>query len=106
MNRFISAIPSSMCWPFGEKSQVKVEGMRSCLNVSASASRAKSPRRLTKAPRLVETVTSGEQVTIRSAKGSLPRAISLRIRPKPCWVDMAGCIGTASLSGIGSLAPS
>ena len=27
MNRFISAMPSSMCWPFGEKSQLKVEGI-------------------------------------------------------------------------------
>ena len=37
MNRFISAMPSSMCWPFGENSQLKVEGMRSLLNVSAIA---------------------------------------------------------------------
>ena len=35
MNRFISAMPSSMCWPLGEKSQLKVEGMRSLLKVSA-----------------------------------------------------------------------
>ena len=35
MNRFISAMPSSMCWPLGENSQLKVEAMRSLLNVSA-----------------------------------------------------------------------
>jgi hypothetical protein len=37
MNRFISAMPSSICWPFGENSQLNVDGMRSLLNVSASA---------------------------------------------------------------------
>ena len=65
MNRFISAMPSSICWPCGENSQLKVEGMRSLLKVSAMASRANSPRRLTQGPRLVETVTSGEVVTMR-----------------------------------------
>ena len=34
MNRFISAMPSSMCCPFGEKSQLKVEGIFSCRNRS------------------------------------------------------------------------
>ena len=67
MNRFISAMPSSMCWPLGENSQLKVEGMRSLLKVSAMLSRANRPRRLTHGPRLVETVTSGEVVTMRSA---------------------------------------
>ena len=38
--RFASAIPSSRCCPDGENSQAKVEGIRSALNVSASASRA------------------------------------------------------------------
>ena len=27
MNRFASAMPSSMCWPLGENSQLKVEGI-------------------------------------------------------------------------------
>ncbi len=71
MNRLFSAMPSSMCWPLGENSQVKVEGMRSFLKVSAISSRANRPRRLTHGPRLVETVTSGEVVTMRSANGSL-----------------------------------
>ena len=71
MNRFISAMPSSMCWPFGENSQLKVEGMRSLLKVSAMLSRANSPRRFTHGPRLVETVTSGEVVTMRSASARL-----------------------------------
>ena len=44
VNRFISAMPSSICCPLGENSQWKVEGMRSLLKVSASASRANSPR--------------------------------------------------------------
>src|SRR5207253_4906057 len=57
------------------------------LNVSASASRAKSPRRLTHGPRLVETVTSGEAVTRRRASSPSLLPISLRRRPNPVWVD-------------------
>src|ERR1700751_2059723 len=66
-NKFISAMPSSMCWPFGENSQLKVDGMRSLLKVSAKASRANRPRRLTQGPRLVDTVTSGEAVMMGAA---------------------------------------
>src|SRR6476646_3740312 len=80
MNRFISAMPSSICWPCGEKSQLKVEGMRSRLKVSAMTSRANSPRRFTQGPRLVDTVTSGEVVTMRRAKSSLRRREFVRHR--------------------------
>ena len=99
MNRFISAMPSSMCWPFGENSQLKVEGMRSLLNVSAMLSRANRPRRFTHGPRLVETVTSGEVVTMRSASGVFSRASSLSSAPKPNCVDISGWIVTASSAG-------
>ena len=99
MNRFISAMPSSMCWPFGENSQLKVEGMRSLLKVSAMLSRANRPRRLTQGPRLVETVTSGEVVTMRSASGVFSRASSLSSAPKPNCVDISGWIVTASSVG-------
>ena len=85
MKRLISAMPSSICWPCGEKSQLKVEGMRSLLKVSAMASRANRPRRFTQGPRLVDTVTSGEVVTMRRAKSLSPRLspqeISARNRP-------------------------
>ncbi len=74
MNRLFSAMPSSMCWPVGEKSQLKVDGMRSLLKVSAIFSCANSPRRLTQGPRLVETVTSGEVVTMRAASSEVCRA--------------------------------
>ncbi len=74
MNRFDSAMPSSMCWPFGENSQLKVEGICSLLKVSAIASRANRPRRLTQGPRLVETVTSGEVVTMRCANSIVAAA--------------------------------
>ena len=30
------------------------------------------------------------------------RASSLRMKPKPCWVDMAGLAGKASFSGTGT----
>ena len=81
-------MPSSMCWPLGENSQVKVEGMRSLLNTSAIASCANRPRRLTQAPRLVETVTSGEVVTMRRANSLSPRPSSLRMAPKPVCVEV------------------
>ncbi len=99
MNRFISAMPSSMCWPFGENSQLKVDGMRSLLKVSAMLSRANRPRRFTHGPRLVDTVTSGEVVTMRSASGVFSRASSFSSAPKPNWVDISGWIVTASCSG-------
>ena len=57
-----------MCWPVGENSHFCVEAMRSSRNVSASDCRANSPRRFTHGPRLVETVTSGEVVTMRVRK--------------------------------------
>ena len=83
MNRFISAMPSSRCWPFGEKSQLKVEGIFSLPEqVVHFPPCANSPRRLTQAPRLVETVTSGDVVTMRAASSLSPRAISFSIEAK------------------------
>ena len=99
MNRFISAMPSSICWPLGEKSQLKVEGIFSLRNRSAFSARANSPRRLTQAPRLVDTVTSGEAVTMREASSVSPRAISLSTSPKPCCVDICGAGLNESRSG-------
>ena len=99
MNRFISAMPSSICCPFGEASQLKVDGIFSLRNKSAFSARANSPRRLTQAPRLVETVTSGEAVTMREASSVSPRASSLSTRPKPCWVDICGDGVNESRSG-------
>ncbi len=65
--------------------------MRSALKMSAISSRAKSPRRFTQGPRLVETVTSGEAVTMRRAKSLSLLAISCMIRPKLAWVEAVGC---------------
>src|SRR6516165_6019528 len=79
-NKFISAMPSSMCWPFGENSQLNVEGMRSLLNVSAKVSRANRPRRFTHGPRLVDTVTSGEAVTMRAATGLVEQCAEAELR--------------------------
>ena len=94
-------MPSSICWPLGEKSQLNVEGMRSLLNVSASVSRANRPRRLTHGPRLVETVTSGEVVTMRSASSRLLAPSSLSNAPKPACVDITGWMVTGSCAGAG-----
>ena len=86
INRFISAMPSSICCPLGENSQLNVDGIRSLLNVSAIACRANNPRRFTQGPKLVETVTSGDVVTMRSANAPLLRAISSSTRPKAVCV--------------------
>ena len=99
MNRFISAMPSSICWPCGENSQWKVEGICSLLNVSAIARRANRPRRFTQGPRLVDTVTSGDVVTMRRANSLSPRPISLRRAPKPVCVDIVGWMLTGNVSG-------
>ena len=112
MNRFISAIPSSICCPFGEKSQLKVDGIFSCRNRSAFSALANRPRRLTQAPRLVETVTSGDAVTMREASSVSPRASSLSTRPKPCCVDICGdglnesCCGTSIAGAVRRRRPS
>jgi len=65
------------------------------------ASRANRPRRFTHGPRLVETVTSGDVVTIRCANSSSPRPISLRMAPKPVCVAITGWTATLSVSGTG-----
>ena len=105
MNRFISAMPSSMCWPLGENSQLKVDGMCSLLKMSAIASCANRPRRLTQAPRLVETVTSGEVVTMRRANSLSARPISLRMAPKPVCVEVVAWNGAGSSAGTSSSGP-
>ena len=112
MNRFISAMPSSRCWPLGEKSQLKVEGIFSCRNRSWFSALANSPRRLTQAPRLVDTVTSGDAVTMREASSLSPRASSFSTSPKPCWVDIcaaglkASCCGTSITGAVRRRRPS
>ena len=112
MNRFISAMPSSRCWPLGEKSQLKVDGIFSCRNRSWFSALANRPRRLTQAPRLVETVTSGDAVTMREASSLSPRASSLSTSPKPCWVDIcaaglnASCCGTSITGAVRRRRPS
>ena len=106
MNRFDSAIPSSRCWPAGEKVQLKVDGIRSFLNVSAISSLANRPRRFTQAPRLVETVTSGEVVTMRLASSVSPLAISCMRSPNPACVESEAAFGTGRLSGTGMVGAS
>ncbi len=80
--------------------------MRSVLNRSAMVSLENRPRRLTHAPRFVETVTSGEVVTTREANSVSERAISCMTKPKPCWVDMADCALNSSFFGTAILAAS
>ena len=89
-------MPSSTCWPPGEKAHFWVDGTASPLNTSARPSRANSPRRFTQGESPVETVTSGDSVTIRSAIPPVPRAISPRIFPNAPCVD---CSASSSQTG-------
>jgi len=68
--------------------------------MSAGSARSKMPRRLTQGPRLVETVTSGEVVTMRSASAVSLAAMSPKILPKASW-STAGRLGGPA----GSTAP-
>ena len=102
-NRFISAIPSSRCCPSGPKTHFCVEGTRSARKVSGTSVRSKSPRRFTQGPRLVETVTSGDMVTIRSASGPPALAIPSRILPKAACVEISRS-ATGARRGTGTAA--
>jgi hypothetical protein len=63
----------------------------------------KTLRRVTQPPRLVETVTSGEVVTIRAASSVSPRASSPMIRPNASWVEVsAACRPVGSSAGTGT----
>ena len=106
MNRLFSAMPSSTCWPSGDMPQRWAETTFCSWNTSARPWRSKMPRRFTQPPRLVETVTSGEVVTMRSASMSSRLASSPRMRPKPSWVDMVSARATSSAAGTGMRAAS
>jgi hypothetical protein len=73
---------------------------------SARSSRSKMPRRFTQPPRLVDTVTSGDVVTIRAASSGTAPAISLRIFPKPPCVESGPRDGTSTRAGTGTGAAS
>src|SRR5450432_3393140 len=76
--------------------------MRSLRKVSAIDSRANNPRRFTHGPRLVDTVTSGDVVTMRSTNGVFSRASSLSRAPKPNCVDIVGWMVIGSSGGASS----
>ena len=97
-----SAIPSSMCWPFRPSDHFCIETTFSERNTSSRSARSKMPRWFTQPPRLVETVTSGEVVTMRSASVLSPLPSSFRMRPKASCVDMRGPGRSGSASGSGT----
>ena len=99
MNRLFSAMPSSMCCPRGEAAHAWNEATDSSRKVSACSRAENTPRRLTHPPRLVETVTSGEVVTTRSANSLRARPMEARIRPKHSWVESRSPRGTGNASG-------
>ena len=63
-NKLLSAMPSSICCPAGRTAHFCAEGIRAAASTSAMSLRLNSPRWFTQAPRLVDTVTSGEVVTM------------------------------------------
>ena len=68
-NRLLSAMPSSICWPACCPPISAPMGSSPPGTRPPVPARRNRPRWLTQAPRLVETVTSGEVVTMRSASG-------------------------------------
>ena len=107
-NRFCSAIPSSTCCPVGDIPQRCALASFASRNTSLRVWRSKMPRRFTQGPRLVDTVTSGDVVTICSASAfssPWPRPISARISPKPACVDILrpASFGTGSVAGTGTV---
>ncbi len=90
-----------MCCPLGDAAQRWKDATCSTLNVSSCTLREKIPRRLTQPPRLVDTVTSGEAVTMRSASSPPSRASVARILPKLSWVESFSPPGAERLSGTG-----
>ena len=92
-NRLLSAMPSSMCWPLLSRAHFCADAIFALAKTSAISLRRNSPRWLTQAPRLVETVTSGEVVTIRSARSPPAFDRSSRMRPNAAWVDCSSPAG-------------
>jgi hypothetical protein len=107
MNKLFSAMPSSTCWPASVCDQTWAEGMRRALKTSSTRRRWKTPRRFTKPPRPVETVTSGEVVTTRRPKSVSSLAISNITLPKAAWVDCSAAPRTAprKTSALGVFTP-
>ena len=88
INKFISAIPNSICCPFGENFHFCTDGIFLSLKVSSGASLLKSPFLFTQAPKLVETDTSGEVVNIRLENSESNFAYWSKIFPNAFWVDI------------------
>ena len=96
-------MPSSTCWPRRLSAQSWLEATFCALNTSAWSARLNTLRRPTQAPRLVETVTSGEVVMILAPSSPSSRASSPMIRPNASWVEaraarrpIASCAGTGT----------
>ena len=91
-------MPSSMCWPAGDCRQ---RSRRSSPRKSTASAGANTPILLIQPPRLVDTLTSGDVVTMRSATpATSPRRV--RTRPNVSCVDVVPTAGTLVASGIGS----
>src|SRR5882757_8186171 len=100
MNRLFSAMPSSMCWPRGVLRHSWADTTFSSRKTSSASVWPNRPRRLIQAPRLVETETSGEVVTMRRLSSLSSAAMAFRILPKPSWVLAFLSLGLGSAAGM------
>ena len=96
-------MPSSICWPLGLISHFWGDISPRSLNTSSRLAIENRPRRLTQGPRLVDTVTSGDVVTMRSASGPPCLAISSRMRPNPVCVETGPFASGILISGTATL---
>ena len=104
MNRLFSAMPSSICWPVSERAHFCAETTFSVRKISSRARRLKMPRWFTQAPRLVETVTSGEVETMRPARSLCPLPRAFRIWPKAACVEIRSAFTVGKSSGTATAA--
>ena len=83
--RFVSAMPSSTCWPVGRSRQCRTVSASSANQFSCSTS-AHTPTLFTQPPRFVEELTSGLTVTTRAPTSGAARLRSSRVRPRAACV--------------------
>ena len=95
-NRLLSAMPELDMLAIVVPPHFCADAIFALAKTSGISLRRNRPRWLTQAPRLVETVTSGEVVTMRSARSPPALDRSSRMRPNAAWVDCSSPAGAGS----------
>ena len=88
-------MPSSMCWPLGENSQLKVEGMRSLLNGVGQLLAREQAAPVDPGAEIGRDrdVGRGGDDALGEIASSRRRELVAAVAPKPCCVDITGWIG-------------